>query len=203
MPKLQADTPRLILASGSATRHALLASAGLSFTTTTPNVDEDAVKRATRGTSGTADQAALALASMKAATVTDAEALVIGCDQILVCAGTWFDKPTSLEMARHQLNTLRGRTHTLVTAVACHHYGERLWRHVETARLTMRNFSGAFLDAYIDAEGESLFTSVGAYQLEGVGAQLFDSIEGEHSTILGLPLTKLLGFLRTRGVLIT
>jgi septum formation protein len=203
MPSLQAATPRLVLASTSAARRALLTEAGLRFTTTSPDIDEASVKNATRGTSGSAEQAALALASMKAATVTDRDALVIGCDQILTCAGNWYDKPTSRETARHQLLNLRARQHQLVTAVAVHFQGERLWRHVEIAKLTMRNFTGTFLEAYLDQEGDALHQSVGAYRLEGAGIQLFDHIEGEHSTILGLPLTRLLAFLRTRGVLIT
>ena len=139
---------------------------------------------------------------MKAATITDPDALAIGCDQILVCGTTWFDKPPNLEVARHQLNSLRGRAHTLVTAVACHRGGQRLWRHVEAPRLTMRSFSGAFLDAYMAAEGPAMLTSVGAYRLEGLGQHLFETIEGEHATILGLPLTKLLGFLRHQGILL-
>jgi septum formation protein len=198
----QAPTPHLILASASTARRALLTAAGLRFTTTRPDIDEAAVKNATRAGGGTAEHAALALASMKAATVQDPEAMVIGCDQILVCGATWFDKPHSIEAARHQLTTLRGRTHSLVTAVACHRGGQRLWRHGEMATLTMRNFSGAFLDAYMAAEGDALLTSVGAYRLEGAGIHLFETIAGEHATILGLPLTKLLGFLRQHGILL-
>ncbi len=160
------------------------------------------MKFATKSGGGTAEQAALALAGMKAAAVADADAIVIGCDQILVCGTTWFDKPPTLEVARHQLQTLRGRSHSLVTAVACHRGGQRLWRHVEAPKLAMREFSGAFLDAYMAAEGTAMLGSVGAYRLEGLGVHLFASIEGEHATILGLPLTKLLGFLRQNGVLL-
>jgi septum formation protein len=199
---LQAAAPRLVLASGSAARRALLTDAGLRFDVVVPDIDEAAVKFATRNGGGQAEQAALALASMKAAAVTDREAVVIGCDQILVCGTSWFDKPATAEVARHQLNSLRGRSHTLVTAVACHRGGERVWRHVEAPKLTMRPFSGAFLDAYMRAEGDAVLTTVGAYRLEGLGAHLFDAIEGEHASILGLPLTKLLGFLRQIGLVL-
>jgi septum formation protein len=112
----------------------------------------------------------------------------------------WFDKPTDMDAARAQLLALRGKTHRLVTATVAWRGGERIWQDVTTPRLTMRNFSEAFLDAYLAAEGEVLLSSVGAYRLEAMGVHLFSRVEGEHSAILGLPLIPLLGFLRQHGV---
>lgn len=202
LPKLQADAPKLILASGSASRRALLRAAGLRFDSVSPDIDEAMVKRATRVAGGTAEQAALALASLKAAAIGDPDALILGCDQILVCDGVWFDKPANLEAARRQLLDLRGRMHTLATAIVCRFRGEGVWRHVETPTLTMRGFSTAFVEAYVHAEGAALLASVGAYRVEGLGIHLFERIEGDHHAILGLPLAKLLEFLRGRGVVL-
>ncbi len=197
----QAESPRLVLASGSATRRRLLEAAGLRFDVVVPEVNEMAIKSAHRSAGGTAAQAAQALAQQKASTVADPDCMVIGCDQILVCEGTWYDKPLSVEDARRQLNSLRGREHTLVTAVVCMRGGQRVWREAAAPKMKMRNFSATFLDAYLAAEGTALLNSVGAYRLEGLGIHLFESMEGEYSAILGLPLVKLLGFLRSGGVL--
>lgn len=196
---LQRPNSRLILASASASRHALLSAAGLLFEVRPSGVDEAAVKRA----AGDAMAAALELADLKARAVAAGEpgALVIGADQILVCNGVWYDKPVSVAAAAEQLRALRGRTHELATAVACHEGGQRVWHHIEVPRLTMRNFSDAFLEAYLAAEGESVVRTVGAYRVEGLGAHLFRSIEGHHSSVLGLSLLPLLEFLRHRGVL--
>ena len=128
------------------------------------------------------------------------DALVIGADQLLVCEDRWFDKPASIEGAREQLRALRGRTHVLATAVLCQGGDKRLWHHVAQPRLTMRSFSDAFLDAYLAAEGAAVMGCVGAYRLEGAGAQLFDKVEGDQFAVLGLPLLPLLGFLRQHGV---
>ena len=121
---------------------------------------------------------------------------------LLVCEGRWFDKPADMEEARAHLQALRGRRHTLVTAVLCQRGEQRLWHHVAHPTLTMRGFSDEFLDTYLDREGEALLATVGAYRLEGLGAHLFDVIDGEHSAILGLPLLPLFGFLRQHGVLL-
>ena len=196
----QAPAPPLVLASGSATRRALLSSVGLRFTAFAPNIDETAVKVATRRDGGTPEQSATALAGLKAAAFGGEDAMVIGCDQILVCEGVWFDKPPSIEAARQHLLHLRGRSHTLVTAIVCMRAGVRVWTHMVKPRLTMRAFSPAFLEAYLAAEGEAVLTSVGAYRVEGLGMQLFDAMEGEHSAILGLPLTPLLGYLRSQAI---
>jgi septum formation protein len=198
----QAPSPVIVLASGSVTRRTLLAATGLRFTSFSPGVDEVAVKLATRREGGTPEHAAMALARMKAAAWTGSDGLVIGCDQILVCGGMWFDKPASLAMARQHLQTLRGRTHVLVTATVCLRNGVKVWSHLAAPRLTVRPFSPAFLDAYLDVEGEALLSSVGAYRVEGAGVHLFEAIEGEYSAILGLPLMPLMAFLRAHGVVL-
>jgi septum formation protein len=119
----------------------------------------------------------------------------------LTCGDEWFDKPADVSAAAAQLRTLRGRTHALATAVVCLRDGQRAWHHVAEPRLTMRQFSDSFLDAYLAVEGSEVTTTVGAYRLEGRGTLLFERIEGEHAAILGLPLLELLGFLRGHGVL--
>lgn len=196
--------PKLILASQSRYRAALLAAAGVSFTAIAADIDEAAVKRQTRAESWSADAAALCLAAGKAGKIAARfpAAMVIGCDQILVCGEMWFDKPADRAEARSHLQHLRGRSHRLVTAVVCQCGDAVLWRHVATPVLTMRQFSDAFLDAYLQAEAGHLTATVGAYRLEGPGQQLFEHIEGDHSAIIGLPLRPLFEFLREAGVLL-
>jgi septum formation protein len=200
---LQRPAPRLILASASASRQAVLRAAGLTFAIQPAHIDEAEVKRAARGDGASAEQAALLLAELKARRVASDEpgALVIGADQILVCDDQWFDKPADGPAAAVQLRALRGRAHALATAVVCVRDGQRVWQHVAQPCLTMRSFSDPFLDDYLTAEGDAVTTTVGAYRLEGYGVHLFERIEGEHSTVLGLPLLELLGFLRHYGVL--
>jgi len=198
---MMAGAPALVLASASETRRRLLASAGLAFEAVATGVDEDAVKREARVLGGSAEATALRLARLKAQAVGREGALVIGCDQILVCGGQWFDKPVSVEAAAVQLRALRGRSHMLATAMVALRGGAEVWHHVATPRLTMRGFSDAFLARYLAAEGAAVLGSVGAYRLEGLGVHLFDAMEGEHSAILGLPLLPLLGFLRGLGML--
>ncbi len=200
MPPFQAPTPKLLLASASAARRALLAAAGLRFEAIAAGIDEDAVKRQARVLEATPAATALRLARLKAQTVADTDALVIGCDQILVCDGIWYDKPPTLEIARQHLLALRGRTHTLATATVVLRNGVELWHHEAAPRLTMRPFTDAFLAAYLDREGAAVLATVGGYRLEALGLHLFDAIEGEHSAILGLPLLPLLGFLRGFGI---
>ena len=199
---LQAQRSRLILASQSTARAAVLRNAGLDFETRPARIDEDAVKAAARAEGASPGDAALLLAGLKAQRVRDPDALVIGADQILVCAERWFDKPASLAEARAHLLSLRDRVHTLETALVCYRDGREVWRHLARPRLTMRAFSDAFLDAYLQLEGDVILASVGAYRLEGLGAQLFSRIEGEHAAVLGLPLIPLLGFLREHGALL-
>lgn len=200
---IQAQAPRLVLASASAARRALLDAAGLRFEALPAAVDEAAIKEAAQAEGIPPAEAALMLADAKAERIArrDPDALVIGCDQLLVCEGRWYDKPPDRAAARDHLLALRGRTHELVTALVCHRHGGRVWQHLARPRLTMRDFSDAFLDAYLAAEGERLLGSVGAYRLEGPGIHLFARIQGDHAAILGLPLLELLGFLRQHGVL--
>jgi septum formation protein len=191
---------RLILASGSAARQTLLRNAGLKFFAIPPAVDEDAMKR---DFAGTPAELALALGRAKAAMVAEhyPADLVIGADQLLVCEGKTYSKPASLEEAAAQLHALSGRTHTLVTAVCILQGEAAVWSDVAEARLTMRPLSQAFIADYLAAERNTVRTTVGAYQLEGRGAQLFAAIEGDFFTILGLNLLPLLAFLRGTGVL--
>ncbi len=200
---MQAATPRLVLASASATRRALLDAAGLRFEAIASAVDEAAIKESAQAEGLPPEDAALLLADAKAMRIArrDPDALVIGADQLLVCAGRWYDKPPDIATARAQLSALRGREHALVTACVCWRHGTRIWQEVAAPRLTMREFSDEFLDAYLTAEGDRVTSSVGAYRLEGLGAHLFARIQGEHAAILGLPLLALLGFLRQHGVL--
>lgn len=199
----QAASPRLVLASASSARRAVLAAAGLRFEAVAAAVDEAAIKEGAQAEGIPAADAALILADAKAERIArrDPEALVIGCDQLLVCDGRWFDKPADLAAAREHLRALRGGPHELVTAVVCHRHGSRIWQHVAVPRLVMRDFSDAFLDAYLAVEGEAVLSSVGAYRLEGPGVQLFSRVQGDHSAILGLPMLPLLSFLRQHGVL--
>ncbi|MCG5241923.1 Maf family protein [Azospirillum doebereinerae] len=194
--------PALVLASGSRTRAAMLERAGLTAILDKPLVDEEEVKLAGRAEGVPADAVAEALAELKAQRVTRRHpgALVIGADQMLDCEGIWFDKPADRAGARDQLLSLRGKTHQLVSCAVVLRDGQRLWHKVDRAKLTMRWFSEAFLDDYLDRAGEEVLHSVGAYQLEGLGAQLFQKVEGDFFTILGLPLLPLLGFLRVHGV---
>ncbi len=200
---LQAAEPAIILASASTARRAVLEAAGLRFEPRAAAIDEAGVKASARAEGMSAVETAILLAEMKAERVARhaPAALVIGCDQLLVCDGEWFDKPVDVAEARAQLRRLRGRTHELVTAVVCLRDGERIWHHVARPRLTMRGFSEAFLEAYLDVEARHVMSTVGAYRLEAVGAQLFDAVEGEQAAILGMPLLPLLGFFRQHGVL--
>jgi septum formation protein len=194
---------RLVLASGSATRRDMLAAAGIDAESVTPGVDEAEVKAAARAEGLPAEETAILLADLKAERVARRrpDALVIGADQLLVRGETWFDKPADLPAARAQLIALRGQSHRLVTAVVVSRGGNRLWHHLAAPALAMRAFSDAFLDAYLALEGARVLGSVGAYRLEGPGVQLFEAIEGDHFSILGLPLLPLLGFLRQQGAL--
>jgi len=204
---LQRAEPVLVLASSSATRRALLDRAGLRFEALPAAVDEAALKEACQAEAIPPEDAAIILAEAKAERIARRvpDALVIGCDQLLVCRmedgkDRWFDKPADLGAARAQLQALRGKTHRLVTATVAWRNGARIWQDVTIPRLTMRAFSDAFLDAYLAAEGEAICASVGGYRLEALGIHLFSRVDGEHSAILGLPMVPLLGFLRGHGV---
>jgi septum formation protein len=193
----------LILASGSVGRAALLRAAGLVFDVAAAPVDEAAAKRGAAAEGLDVAATALLLAELKAAAVSAChpDALVIGADQILECAGRRFDKPADLATAREHLRFLSGRTHRLVTACVCQVGGRTVWRHVAVPALTMRMLSDGWIDAYLAAAGEEVLGSVGAYRIEGFGLQCFAAVEGEHGAIIGLPMLPLLGFLRQCGVL--
>lgn len=194
---------RVILASQSAARSQILAGAGVAFDKIVSGVDEDLVKARIQAEGGGPRAVAQALAEIKAATVSAAQpGLVIGADQTLEFDGALYDKAASLAEARTRLIALRGRPHFLHSAVALAQGGEVLWSETVSATLTLRDFSDAFLDHYLDLEGEDLLGSVGCYRLEGPGAQLFSAIEGDYFAILGLPLMGLLHQLRQRGALI-
>ncbi|MGB8842224.1 MAG: Maf family protein [Aliidongia sp.] len=195
----------IILASASAIRLALLRNAGVSLTAESASIDESAVKLAFRAQDGSAEACAMELAHIKAKHVSlrHPAALVIGADQMLDCGGLWYDKPQTLDQARTHLRTLRGKHHRLVTAVIVLCAGEQRWRTVVTATLSMRALSDGFIEDYLSQIGDAAFATPGAYQLEERGAQLFDRVEGDFFTILGLPLLPLLGFLRGQGVLAT
>jgi septum formation protein len=195
----------LVLASGSATRAAMLRAAGVVPLIDPAAIDEDETKASLKAGGASAGDAAEALAELKAQRVSRRHpgALVLGCDQLLECEGAWFDKPADRAAARRQLLALRGRTHRLVSAAVAMRDGSRLWHHIASAELTMRPFGETFLDSYLDRAGDAVLASVGAYQIEGLGSQLFARVEGDWFTILGLPLLPLLAFLRDHRVLPT
>jgi septum formation protein len=198
----------LILASGSTARRAMLANAGVPVIgQETPTVDEAALRHrmTTMTTNGaTAEQVVLALAEAKAKEIAPRHPgnLVLGGDQILVTAeGNWLEKPADRDTARRHLESLRGTTHRLVSAGVLVRDATVIWHGVDDARLTMRPFSEAFLEAYLEAVGDGVTETVGGYRLEDLGVQLFSRVEGDVFTILGLPLLPLLEELRDQGVI--
>lgn len=180
----------------------MLGAGGVGFTACPAGIDEAPIKRAARlaGTPPPAAALELALAKAGAVTARFPDAYVVGADQILVAGDEWFDKPGDLGEARAQLLALRGRGHRLATAACVMRRGVVLWHAVAEPELAMRPFSETFLDAYLEAEGDGLLGSVGAYRVEGRGVQLFERIAGDHFAILGLPLLELLEFLRGCGI---
>lgn len=193
---------KVILASKSAARQALLKGAGVVFDARGADVDEEAVKGSLEGRGLDPRATALELAVAKAVETSKVqEGLVIGADQTLDLDGERIGRARRIADARVQLRALRGRRHQLHSAVAVAKDGDLLWSNVQSAALTMRDFSDRFLDDYLSRNTDAVLASVGGYQLEGEGIQLFESIEGEYFTILGLPLPPLLAFLRDRGVL--
>jgi septum formation protein len=198
MPLWLAPQP-LVLASKSDVRGKILAAAGLRFEIRPAQIDE----RAVEAQAGPLDAAAAArlLARKKAESVAAAQSgrLVLGADQTLARGNKRFSKPASRAEAAEQLRELRGRPHELNSALALVRDGEVLFEYVDRARLTMRNFSDAFLDDYLDMAGGAALASVGGYQLEGIGVHLFEQVDGDYFTILGLPLLPLLAFLREKG----
>ena len=191
---------RLVLASSSRARRALLEAAGLAFDVIPADIDEAAVRAAIfeRTSGATAADIAAVLAAEKARVVSEKhrDALVIGADQVLALGGRIFDKARTLAEAHEHLAMLRGRTHTLVSAVALARNGRVQWQTCAAAEMTMRDFSDAFLKSYLDRIGTRALQSVGCYEIEGLGVQLFERIDGDYFTILGIPLLPLLARLR-------
>jgi septum formation protein len=192
--------PRLILASGSAIRAQILRSAGLAFVMKKPDVDEAAIKQRMVEEGAGLEDIAMALAEAKALAVAASGALVIGSDQILEHRGAPFDKPVSLAEAKARLLELQGDEHSLINAVAVAEDGRIVFRHLDRPRLFMRPLGPEEIDRYLDAAGDEVLASVGAYQIESLGARLFERIEGDHFAVLGLALFPLLDFLRSRGI---
>lgn len=193
---------QLTLASQSAARAQLLGAAGAPFQTASAGVDEEALKAGLLAEGVGPRDIADALAEAKAVKVsTKRPGLVIGADQTLDLDGALYDKARSTTEARERLRTLRGKTHKLHSAVVVAQDGAPIWREVSTATLRMRPFTDEFLENYLRQQGSSVLSSVGCYMLEGEGVQLFDRIEGDYFTILGLPMMGLLDLLRRHGVL--
>lgn len=197
-----ASEDRLILASASQARRDMLAGAGVAFVVRVAGVDEDAVKAAHDPSDGPGLARELAGAKALAVSRQDGDAWVLGADQTLSFDRGLMSKAGSPEQARVRLEALRGREHQLHSGAALARNGQIVWSGVDTARLTMRDFSDAFLDAYLAAEGEALLACVGSYRLEGMGAQLFETVQGDYFTVLGLPLWPVLAELRRAGVLV-
>jgi len=193
----------LVLASGSAVRATLLKNAGLDAEIVPANVDERGVEAPLVEAGFPPDDLAAVLAEAKAAEVSARRPgdLVIGADQTLALGCERFNKPDGMEGARRHLLKLSGETHALHSAVVLVRDGETLWRHVSTARLTMRDLTPKEIGVYLAEAGDAVLSSVGAYQLEGIGVRLFEKIEGDYFTILGLPLLPLLAQLRQMKVI--
>ncbi|MGQ0664930.1 MAG: Maf family protein [Pseudomonadota bacterium] len=193
---------RIVLASSSRVRLALLGNAGVEAVADPAHIDEAEIKRAMKAEGSTADAVAEALAELKATRTSRRHqgGLVIGADQILDLDGIWFDKPETRAAAAAQLAALSGKTHRLIGAAVAVRDGARIWHHVGVVRLSVRPLTPGFIERYLDTAGEAALGAVGAYQLEGLGAQLFARIEGDYFTVLGLPLLPLLAFLRGHGL---
>lgn len=191
-------TDKLILASKSPFRSALLKNAGIEFSTASADIDERAVEAPLYETGAMPEEVAQVLAEAKALDVSEKNpgAVVIGCDQTLSLGDEIFHKPADMEAARRQLLQFSGKTHQLNSAVVLVKDGKSLWRHVSIARMTMRDLDPGFVGRYLGRAGDVALSSVGAYQVEGPGIQLFDRIEGDYFTIVGLPLLPLLAELR-------
>jgi septum formation protein len=196
---------RLILASASSGRRTMLENAGVAFTVEAASIDEDAVKQSLKVENAAVEHAAETLAELKARRISARHpgALVLGADSMLECEGCWYDKAVSVAEAREHLLSMRGKTHRLVTSAVLVRDEVRIWHHTAVAAMTMRIFSDAWLDGYLARIGERACASVGCYQVEGEGLQLFSRIDGDYYAIVGLPMVAVLDQLRIQGVLAT
>ena len=196
-------TTPLILASGSPFRRQLLENAGLSFSVERPEIDERAVEAPLRSSGATPEDIAQVLAEAKAMDVSERHpgALVIGSDQTLSLQNEMFHKPKDMEGARRQLLALSGRTHELNSALAIARDGETIWRHLDVVHMTMRKLEPGFIGRHLAQVGDKALSSVGAYQIESEGIQLFEKIDGSYFSIVGLPLLPLLSKLRELGAI--
>lgn len=196
-------TTKLILASKSPFRSAILKNAGIVFSTESADIDERAVEAPLYKSGATPQEVAQVLAEAKALSVSEnhPDVVVIGCDQTLSLGDQIFHKPVDMDAARRQLLQFSGKTHQLNSAVALVKNGKTLWRHVSVARMTMRDLDPGFVGRYLGRVGDIALSSVGAYQVEGPGIQLFEEIEGDYFTIVGLPLLPLLNELRKENLI--
>lgn len=196
-------TVPIILASSSDIRARLLRNSGLEVEVHPARIDEDSVKASLKEEDATARDMADTLAELKAQKISRkmSNRLVLGCDQVLSLNGAIYNKPQSMDEARDQLMALRGQTHQLLSAAVIYEEAQPVWRHVGVARLTMRDFSDAYLDDYLPRNWDSIKWSVGGYKIEEEGLRLFRVIHGDTFTIQGIPLLELLSYLMLRGTL--
>ncbi|MEO1241457.1 MAG: nucleoside triphosphate pyrophosphatase [Pseudomonadota bacterium] len=195
-------TPKIILASGSAIRAEILRGAGIDFDVIKPGVDEDEIKASSAKNHAGLEETAMMLAEAKCMAVAEqTSGIVIGSDQILEFQGRAFDKPKTMNDARDRLLEMRGAAHTLINAVAVARDGKIIWRNLDRPHLIMRDLTEEEIDGYLTAAGPDILFSVGAYQVEGHGARLFERIDGDYFAVLGMSLFPLLGFLRREGAL--
>jgi septum formation protein len=202
---LQAAEPKLVLASASRARAAMLRAAGLTFESRPAPVDEESLRAALFAEGVAQADAATALAELKARHVAErlaGDVIVVGADQLLELDGQWLEKAADIATARERLQALAGRSHRVASAAVAYRGGSRVWHHSAAAEVTMRPLSAACIESYVGAAGDAALRSVGTYELEGLGVQLISGVRGDHFTVLGLPLLPLLQFLRDQGVLL-
>ncbi len=195
----------LILASGSLARSQMLQASGISFGVEKAFIDEESVKEALLAESATAHEIADILAEIKALAVSaiNPRVYILGADQVLSLDGNCLSKAKNITEAKQNLQALSDKKHSLISAAVIAFDGQVIWRAIDKATLKMRPLSDDFIDSYLDKCGEEILSSVGCYHLEGLGAQLFESVEGDYFTVLGMPLLKVLHFCRTQGIIMS